>query len=153
MKIDVSLEYWYWCTWLQNITSQDIINIFWCQNVKYHIMYDLFKYIALCYYKRQINEAITYEHKHKQHYVQNIPNYIIFLNSLVAGFQLSVPIAARQKDMTNRGRTFCCCSHSQHVAVTVSMLQSQSAHCSHGQHAAVTVSTHQTMLTMHPARH
>jgi hypothetical protein len=92
MKIEVSLQYWYRYTWLHNITPQDVTDIVWCQNGRYHIMYHLFKYIALCYYKRQINEAITYKHKHKQHYVQEHSQlYNIFKQSYswVSAFSFS----------------------------------------------------------------
>jgi len=39
---------------------------------------------------------------------KNISSYIISLNSLIAGFQLSVSVIARQKDIENRGRRFHC---------------------------------------------
>jgi hypothetical protein len=70
---------------------------------------------------------------------KNIPNYISFLNSLIAGFQLSVSVTERQKDKTDRGGRFRS-SHGQHslllswsaltIAVTVS-----THHCSHSQHS------------------
>jgi len=39
---------------------------------------------------------------------KNISSYIISLNSLIAGFQLSVSVIARQKDTEDRGRRFHC---------------------------------------------
>jgi hypothetical protein len=39
---------------------------------------------------------------------KNISSYIISLNSLIAGFQLSVSVTARQKDTEDRGRRFYC---------------------------------------------
>jgi hypothetical protein len=44
---------------------------------------------------------------------KNISNYIIFLNSLIAGFELSVPVIARQKGTTDSGSRFHC-RHGKH---------------------------------------
>ena len=87
----------------RNITSQHILDIRCCQNIKSHIMYDLFKYISWCYYKRHINEAITYEHKQKQHYVQeHFQLHNLFKQSycLVSAFSFSYCKTDRETQKT-----------------------------------------------------
>jgi hypothetical protein len=56
---------------------------------------------------------------------KNISSYINSLNSLVAGFQLSVSVIARQKDTEDTGRRF---------------------HCKHGKHSP-------NYVALHPGRH
>jgi hypothetical protein len=84
---------------------QNIRDILW-QNPKSHIMYDLFRYISLCHYKRHINEAITYKHKQKQHYVQKHFQLYNLFNSLLAWLQLKTSIITTQKDTDDRGSRF-----------------------------------------------
>jgi len=56
---------------------------------------------------------------------KNISSYINSLISLIAGFQLSVSVIARQKDTEDRGRRF---------------------HCKYGKHSP-------NYMPLHPGRH
>ena len=56
---------------------------------------------------------------------KNISSYIISLNSLIAGFQLSVSVIVRQKGTEDRGRRF---------------------HCKNGKHSP-------NYMELHPGRH